>query len=173
MSIPSAVSGYAAGIASVLGLSGAELESMRLVAVLHDIGKVTVPDRILRKAGPLTPEEFVVVAEHPIAGARTLRRIEGMEEIAECVLRSHEHYDGSGYPDGMAGASIPFQSRILLVADAYDAMTSDRPYRSALEHEQAMAELRDLAGAQFDPDCVAALATYLDDRVMPSGETAA
>ena len=164
------VADRAAGIGRVLGLPEENIENLRLAGVLHDIGKVTVPDRILRKPGPLTPDEFVLMAEHPIVGARMLRRIDGMDTVADWVLHSHEHVDGSGYPDGLAGAEIPLESRILLVADAYDAMTSDRPYRTGLGHEHAMAELSRLGGLQFDTGCVSALAEYLDGAVAPPDE---
>ncbi|MGI8512330.1 MAG: bifunctional diguanylate cyclase/phosphohydrolase [Solirubrobacteraceae bacterium] len=164
------VANRAAGIGQMLGLPPENVENLRLAGVLHDIGKVTVPDRILRKPGPLTPDEFVLMAEHPIIGSRMLRRIEGMEDIADWVLHSHEHMDGSGYPDGLAGAEIPLEARILLVADAYDAMTSDRPYRTGLGHDHAMGELPRLGGMQFDPACVTALAEYLAGAVAPSDE---
>jgi polar amino acid transport system substrate-binding protein len=107
------------------------------------------------------------VKRHPETGAALINRVEGLGQIAEWVRHSHEHYDGTGYPDGLAGDHIPLASRILLVADAFDAMTSDRPYRAAQSMEEALDELRRHAGRQFDPRCVDALDEYLSDTGMP------
>lgn len=157
------VADHAAGTARGLGWSEEQIEQLRLAAVLHDIGKVNVPDRILQKPGPLEPEEFEEMANHPVSGARMLERIDGLEGIAPWVLHSHERYDGSGYPDGLAGEAIPQASRILLVADAFDAMTSHRPYQAALSYEDALEELHRNAGTQFDPACVEAFEAHLAD----------
>ena len=152
------VAHHAARIAARLGWPEDQLGPLRLAATLHDIGKVAVPDRILQKPGPLTEAELDAVRLHPVTGAQIVARVEGMDEIAAWIGHSHEHFDGSGYPRGTAGEAIPQAARILLVADAFDAMTTDRCYRRALTHEEALAELERHAGGQFDPACVQALA---------------
>jgi HD-GYP domain-containing protein (c-di-GMP phosphodiesterase class II) len=139
-----------------------------MAAMLHDVGKVSVPDHILRKRGPLTPDEFAEVAKHPEMGAEIIGRIGSLKPIVPWIRHAHEHWDGSGYPDGLSGEAIPLASRILLVADAFDAMTSDRPYRRALSHDEALAELRHQAGTQFDPRCVAILDEHLTLSVLGS-----
>ena len=155
------VARYAAGIAQRLGWGGADLAYLRVAAMLHDVGKVSLPDQILRKPGPLDDREYEEVKQHPVVGAEFVNRVEGLSPIAVWVRHSHEHFDGSGYPDGLAGNDIPLASRILLVADAFDAMTSDRPYRPAISFEEALAELQRNAGRQFDPRCVAAFEEML------------
>ena len=155
------VARYAAGIAQRLGWGGADLAYLRVAAMLHDVGKVSLPDQILRKPGPLDDREYEEIKTHSVIGAEFVNRVDGLSPIAVWVRHSHEHFDGSGYPDGLAGEDIPLASRILLVADAFDAMTSDRPYRSAVPHEEAVAELQRNAGRQFDPRCVAAFEQML------------
>jgi diguanylate cyclase (GGDEF)-like protein/putative nucleotidyltransferase with HDIG domain len=161
------VARYAAGIAEKLGWDGADLAHLRIAAMLHDIGKVVLPDRILQKPEALDEGEYEEVKRHPEEGAELINRVEGMGQIAEWVRHSHEHYDGSGYPDGLTGDQIPLASRILLVADAYDAMTSDRPYRDAQTQTDALLELRRHAGRQFDPSCVDALEKFIVDFEVP------
>jgi diguanylate cyclase (GGDEF)-like protein/putative nucleotidyltransferase with HDIG domain len=163
------VARYAAGIAQRLGWTGADLAHIRIAAMLHDIGKVVLPDRILQKPDALDHLEYEEVKRHPETGAELINRVEGLGGIADWVRHSHEHFDGSGYPSGLAGHEIPLASRILLVADAFDAMTSDRPYRSALSQEEALVELRRHAGQQFDPRCVDALEQYLTDTGIAVG----
>ena len=160
------VARYAAGTAQRLGWSGPDLAHLRIAAMLHDIGKVVLPDRILQKPESLDDLEFEEVKRHPETGAELINRVEGLGQIAEWVRHSHEHFDGSGYPSGLAGERIPLASRILLVADAFDAITSDRPYRAAQSQEEALQELRRHAGRQFDPRCVDALEEYLTDTGM-------
>jgi diguanylate cyclase (GGDEF)-like protein len=155
------VARYAALIGEHLGLAEAELDALRLAAILHDVGKIAVPEEILRKPEPLTEAERHLVQRHPAAGADLVARIEGLAPIAPWVRHSHEHVDGSGYPDGLAGEEIPLESRILLVADAFDAMTSERPYSPAMTIDDALAELHRCAGRQFDPVCVELLAAAL------------
>jgi diguanylate cyclase (GGDEF)-like protein/putative nucleotidyltransferase with HDIG domain len=155
------VARYAAGIAQRLGWGGADLAYLRVAAMLHDIGKVSLPDQILQKPGPLDDREYEEVKAHPVIGAQFVDRVDGLSLIALWVKHSHEHFDGSGYPDGLAGEDIPLASRILLVADAFDAMTSDRPYRSAMPHDLALGELRRNSGTQFDPRCVDAFEEFL------------
>jgi diguanylate cyclase (GGDEF)-like protein/putative nucleotidyltransferase with HDIG domain len=155
------VAEYAAAIARGLGWEEPQLGLLRLAATLHDVGKVAIPDSILNKPGELEPREYEQIKRHTLIGADMLARIAGLDEIISWVLHSHEHFDGSGYPDGLVGEEIPQASRILLTADAFDAMTSDRPYRRALSVEAALAELQRNAGTQFDADCVAMLLAAL------------
>jgi HD-GYP domain-containing protein (c-di-GMP phosphodiesterase class II) len=137
---------------------------LRLAAILHDVGKVSVPDQILRKPGPLTIDEFERVKGHPAAGAEIVAHIDGLSPVSDWIRHSHEHVNGSGYPDGLSGDAIPLPSRILLVADAFDAMTSPRPYGAPLPPEAALVELQRSAGTQFDPACVQALAEHIEDN---------
>ena len=148
-------------VAKALGLSPAQVEEVRQAALLHDIGKVGIPDAILNKPGPLTPEERAVMAEHPVIGERILRSIGGFAGVAAIVRHEHESYDGRGYPDGIEGDQIPIGSRIILACDAYHAMTSDRPYRARMSDADAFTELTRCAGSQFDPDVTAALVAHL------------
>ncbi len=152
-----AVADLAARIAERVGWDATEVGRIRLAATLHDVGKVAIPDRILRKPGRLTDDEYAQVKAHSSVGADMVARIPNMEPMVPWIRHSHEHVDGSGYPDGLAGDAIPLASRILLVADAFDAMTSDRSYRKALPVEVALAELRRHAGTQFDAHCVEVL----------------
>jgi HD-GYP domain-containing protein (c-di-GMP phosphodiesterase class II) len=120
-----------------------------------------VPDRILQKPGPLAPGEYEEVKRHLVSGAEVLGRIEGLERIAPWLRHAHENFDGSGYPDRLRGEQIPLASRMLRVVTAFGAMTSERPYRSALPPEEALEQLRRNAGGQFDPRCVAAFEAYV------------
>jgi diguanylate cyclase (GGDEF)-like protein len=151
----------ARGVAMLLGLQASQAERIAHAALLHDVGKLAVPNEILHKPGPLTPDEWALMAEHPVAGERILLRIPDLTEIAPVVRHEHEHWDGSGYPDGLEGRLIPIGSRIILACDAYHAMITDRPYRAALSAAEAADELRSGAGTQFDPDVVEALLDLL------------
>jgi diguanylate cyclase (GGDEF)-like protein len=163
-----AVARHAALIGEGLGFDAPAVAALRLAAVLHDIGKIAVPEAVLSKPEPLTEAERHLVRRHPAAGAEMVARIDGLEEIAPWVRHSHEHIDGSGYPDGLAGDEIPLESRILLVADAFDTMTSERPYSPAMDVDDALAELRRCAGRQFDPACVDVLCAALSgERAGP------
>jgi HD-GYP domain-containing protein (c-di-GMP phosphodiesterase class II) len=144
-----------------LGLDEEALRELNYAAILHDIGKIGVPGRILNKPGPLDAEEFALMTEHTVIGEQIIENMEHLRPVARIVRSAHERYDGKGYPDGLAGESIPFHSRILFVCDAYDAMTSDRPYRMALTADEALAELCACAGSQFDPVVVEAFAAEL------------
>jgi diguanylate cyclase (GGDEF)-like protein/putative nucleotidyltransferase with HDIG domain len=162
-----AVGELAVAIARGLGWPETRLAQLRLAAVLHDVGKVAVPDRILRKDGPLDDEEKLIMRTHPSVGADMAARIEGLEAIAPWIRHSHEQVDGGGYPRGLRGDLIPLESRIIHVADAFDAMTSDRTYRRAVTPAEALAELRRGAGVQFDSHCVDLLAEALSgDRLQ-------
>jgi HD-GYP domain-containing protein (c-di-GMP phosphodiesterase class II) len=143
------------------GLPPAALAEIELAALLHDIGKVRVPDSILNKPGPLTDDERAVMNRHPIWGAELLARVPGLEPVATIVRFHHERWDGAGYPAGLAGERIPLTSRIIAACDAHHAMTSDRPYRAALSPATALAELRAGAGTQFDSAVVAELEAVL------------
>ena len=141
-----------------------EIARLRTAALLHDIGKVGVPDEILHKEGPLDEREWEIMRQHPIIGERIIRATPGMGAIARAVRHEHERWDGGGYPDGLAGEQIPIEARIILACDAYHAMISDRPYRRAMPHRDAMTELGANAGTQFDPQVVEALIGYLYGR---------
>jgi putative nucleotidyltransferase with HDIG domain len=140
-----------------LGTRSKEFEKRWSAAVLHDVGKVAVPVRILTKAGPLTSSEYEVIGRHPGLGAEVVERIDLFKELAPEIRHHHERVDGHGYPDGLKGDEIPFAARVLAVADAFDALTSDRPYRRALSQEEALEELSRASGAQHDPVVVSAL----------------
>ena len=154
------VSELAARVAARIGLPEEQVELTRLAASLHDLGKLAIPEEILRKPGPLTDAERLVLERHPQIGHRMLESL-GVDPVAEWVLHHHERWDGDGYPDGRFGEEIPIGARIIFVADAYDAMTSDRVYRLRLSEEEALAELERCAGTQFDPAIVAAFAEEL------------
>jgi HD-GYP domain-containing protein (c-di-GMP phosphodiesterase class II) len=174
------VGAFARAAARRLGFGEPALRAVELGSVLHDIGEIGIPDRILTKPGPLTPEEEEQVMRHPSIGARLLRSVPELEHLVPFVLHHHERFDGTGYPHGLAENAIPFGARLLAVADAFDAMTTDRPYRTRLSPATAIAELADGAGGQFDPTVVDALrqayqAGELDPvlGLAPAGATAA
>jgi HD-GYP domain-containing protein (c-di-GMP phosphodiesterase class II) len=146
-----------------LGLSSRERRDAEFAALLHDVGKVRVPNSIITKPGPLTPEERAIIERHTIEGERLLLRVGGLlGEIGHIVRSCHERYDGKGYPDGLDGERIPLLARIVSCCDAFNAMTSDRSYRKALPEHEAVAELRRGRGAQFDPRVVDALIGTLE-----------
>jgi diguanylate cyclase (GGDEF)-like protein/putative nucleotidyltransferase with HDIG domain len=162
------VSQLVATIAAELGFAGERLSRMRLAGLLHDVGKIGVPDAILNKPAKLTDDEYAVMKRHSLLGCDIVRAAD-MPVEARWVRHHHERFDGRGYPDGLAGDDIPLESRIILVADAYEAMTSDRPYRKAPGEAVAVAELRRHAGTQFDPAVVAALCRVLDRGALSVG----
>ncbi|CAM5410754.1 HD-GYP domain-containing protein [Streptomyces abikoensis] len=145
-----------------LGMAGERLEALRFAGILHDVGKLGVPTRLLRKDGPLTPEERRIIELHPEYGHEMVRGIGFLDEARAAILHHHERLDGSGYPYGLMGHQIPFFARIVAVADAFDAMTSTRSYSRARPVPAALTELRRCAGSQFDPRMVAALCAALD-----------
>jgi HD-GYP domain-containing protein (c-di-GMP phosphodiesterase class II) len=144
-----------------LGRPPEELFELELVAILHDIGKLAVPATILDLARPLNGMERAVVRGHTIRGAQILAEIAGLAHLAPVVRASHEHWDGSGYPDGLAGEEIPLGSRVVFTVDAFDAMTNDRPYRRALGHGEARRRILRGAGTDFDPEVVRAVLAAL------------
>ena len=166
------VAKLALGVGSRLELVAEQLDEVVRAAELHDVGKMAIPDEILRKPGALTDEEWAFVRQHTIIGERILSAAPALLPVAKLVRASHEHYDGSGYPDGLAGDAIPLGARIVSVCDAFDAMTSSRPYRPAIPVQNALEELRACAGTQFDPrvveafgDVIASLGPRFADRV--------
>ena len=145
------VSLYCVQLARALGMNEEEIESLRLIALMHDIGKIGIPDSVLNKHGRLSEEEFALMKQHPVIGGEIIKDISMIPDIFIGARYHHERYDGKGYPEGLKGENIPYIARIIAVADAYDAMTSDRVYRSALTEEQVMSELENGVGTQFDP----------------------
>ena len=141
-----------------LGWDGARLAALRLGGSLHDIGKVVISERVLGKPGPLTEAEHAQIRLHPSAGARLIEPVPAVRAALPCVLYHHERWDGRGYPTGRAATDIPIEARLLAIADAFDAMTSRRPYRPPIAPEQALLELERCAGTQFDPALVQAFA---------------
>jgi putative two-component system response regulator len=157
---------YASQLSDSLGLSVHVMTVIRYGALLHEIGKIGVPDAVLHKPEPLAPEEFEIIKQHPAFGERICRPLRLGAEVGPIVRGHHERWDGAGYPDGLAGEAIPLGARIVAIADAFDAMTTDRPYRKALDVGSALAELRRGAGTQWDPDLVECFA---DPLARPKG----
>jgi diguanylate cyclase (GGDEF)-like protein/putative nucleotidyltransferase with HDIG domain len=160
------VSSYAVLIAEAIGLKGSEVEEVRLGGMLHDVGKVGIMESILNKNGPLNPDEWEAMKRHVEYGAKLLEPLRGTETIRAMVAHHHEFFDGSGYPDGLAGSQIPMGARIIAVADAYDTITSERTYKKARTPEEAFLELTRCGNAQFDPDLVKVFISRL--RELPS-----
>ena len=167
-----AVAGLADAIATEMLLPAEDRHAIEQAAELHDIGKVAIPDAILHKAGPLTADELAFVRRHPIVGERIVSAAPALAPAAELIRASHERYDGRGYPDGLAGTAIPLGARIIAVADAYVAMTANRPWAAALAPADAVAELRRCAGPQFDPGVVAMCAAVVEgQRLLESTDS--
>lgn len=157
------VSRFSVVIGKKLGLSDDQLRDIELGGILHDIGKIGVPESILWKPDKLNKEEKEIMARHPVKSAQIIGELKGLKRAREYVRHHHEYFDGSGYPDGLAGDDIPIGARLIMVSDAYDAMTTDRPYRDAIGHDKAMEELKRMSGKQFDPDVVEALLELVAD----------
>ena len=149
------VARYARLIADAMNLSAAEVDAVGEAALLHDLGKIGIPDHILTKPSRLTTEEFAEVRKHPVAGADILHSIPPLRRHAMAVRHHHEHFDGSGYPDGLRGTRIPVTARIIAVADAFDALTANRSYHNGVRADQALSEITKVAGSHFDPEIVA------------------
>ena len=150
-----------------LGLEQAALQNLEVAALLHDIGKVGIPDSILRKPGRLDEEEYALMKKHPEYGWAVLRMLPGFERAALDILHHHEFFDGKGYPAGLKAMEIPIVSRIVSVTDAFDAMVSSRPYRKGLPFEEAMRRLCDCSGTQFDPTVVKCFLSFAREE-MPT-----
>ncbi|MCK5879429.1 MAG: HD domain-containing protein [Holophagae bacterium] len=156
------VTRYAMWIAEEIKLSSAEKKWLSLSGILHDIGKIGIRDNILNKNGPLGTGEFETMKQHTVFGAEIVEKIHSLSEVVGGILNHHEKMDGSGYPNGLKGDEIPLFARIILVADTYDAMTTDRPYRRGLSSEAATGELKRMSGSQFDPEMVDAFLRRLE-----------
>ncbi len=156
------VSKYAEKIGEKIGLSAGEMEDLIFSAILHDIGKIGIPDNILKKTSKLTPKEYEIIKTHPIEGEKIISKIPYLKNMGKIIRAHHEKIDGTGYPDGMKNGEIPEFSKIIAVCDSYDAMTSDRPYRKALSKEEAIKELKKYAGTQFDKKYVNILIEILE-----------
>ncbi len=169
------VAALAVRIGREMGLSQRQIESIDVAARVHDIGKVAVPDSILLKVGPLTPEEWVEMKRHPVISAELIEGLEIYAPVADAVRHEHEHWDGTGYPSGLSGEAIPLISRIICVADVYDALVTDRPYRKAFSSKRAKDILLEMKGKDLDPTVVDALVSYLeleDEETAPAVENA-
>lgn len=164
------VTAYALRLGRALGLRREALEDLRRGALLHDLGKIGIPDAVLRKPGPLTEEEKALMRTHPLIGDRILEGLPALQGARGVVRHHHERFDGRGYPEGLQGEEIPLLARIFAVVDAYDAMTSDRPYRRALSHGEALAAIAREAGKQFDPQVVRVfLRVFAEEREVKDG----
>ncbi len=150
-----------------LGLEEPELQNLEVAALLHDIGKVGIPDSILRKPGKLEPEEYALMKRHPEYGWAVLRMLPGFERAALDILHHHESVDGRGYPAGLKGSEIPVVSRIVCVIDAFDAMVSSRPYRIGLPYEEAVRRLKESSGTQFDSVVVQSFLSFAQAEMSP------
>jgi HD-GYP domain-containing protein (c-di-GMP phosphodiesterase class II) len=151
------VAKYSTIIGDGLGLNAEDLDRVRISALLHDVGKIGVDDRVLKKPGRLTDEEFEIMKQHPSKGANIMRPVAQLKEMLPGIELHHERMDGGGYPFGLQGDQIPMMARIIAVADTLDAITTNRPYQSAMDLEYALDRIRSLAVAKFDPQVVAAL----------------
>lgn len=151
-------------IAQKMGLPPTEVERLRIAALLHDLGKISIPDDVLLKPGKLTNEEFAVIKQHPVTGEEILRHVSLLDDERIIVRAHHERWDGEGYPDGLAGEDIPLLARIMMVADSFDAMTSDRPYRRGMSLEAAIGQLEACRNTQFDKEIVDVFLAVLADE---------
>lgn len=148
------VMNYSVKIAEAIGFSAERLERLSMACLLHDIGKIGIRDAVLLKPGRLSKEEFDEIKEHPAKAAKILSAVKDLDPVAEMILAHHERYDGKGYPNGLSGTKIPLESRIMSIADTFDAMTTSRVYREAMSVQTAIDEINNCAGAQFDPEIV-------------------
>jgi putative nucleotidyltransferase with HDIG domain len=168
----SRVTELAEAVARRLGWNEERIESLRLGGPLHDIGKLAVSHEVLHKEGRLDAKELAEIREHPRTGAKLLLRVAALRAAIPYVLYHHERWDGTGYPSGKAGEEIPLEARVLAVADAFDAMTSDRPYRRALSQQAALAEVERCAGTQFDPRIAQVFLELFDEADLPAAASA-
>lgn len=156
------VADISVALAQELNLSGRDIESIEYTALLHDIGKIGIADNILGKNSSLTNKEFDKIKEHTVMGAKIIEPVDFLKNSYKAIYHHHEKYNGKGYPDGIKSEKIPILARIIAVADAYDAMSSDRPYRKKLSHNKILRELEEQSGKQFDPEVVKAFNSFLD-----------
>ncbi len=159
------VSGYAGLLAVRLNLSARDHEQVRIAAFLHDLGKVGVPTDLLLRPGPLEARERAIVEDHPVVGARLIKPLDIPPAIAQAIRHHHEWWDGTGYPDGLAGEEIPMTARLIGVVDAFDTMNCERPYRPALARPAVLNELDHFAGVQFDPNLAREFMAILETGV--------
>jgi HD-GYP domain-containing protein (c-di-GMP phosphodiesterase class II) len=164
------VTEYSLMIARELGLSEDTQRTLRIAGLLHDLGKIAIPDAILKKPGALTDEEFEVMKQHPVLGWLIVSAIPSLAETLPGIRHHHERWDGRGYPDQLAGEDIPLLGRLMAVPDAFSAMTTDRPYRKGLSTPEAIGRLREGAGTQFDPAMVVAFIRALGSEGEGRGE---
>jgi HD-GYP domain-containing protein (c-di-GMP phosphodiesterase class II) len=164
----SSVANMTAGVAAQFAFDAEALDETLRAAELHDIGKLAIPDAIINKPGPLDANEWAFMKQHTVIGQRILNATPALNPVAAIVRSAHERWDGAGYPDGLSGDAIPLGARIIAVCDAYDAMTSDRCYQNARSHQDALAEIRNHAGTQFDPAVVEALEHHFHVAAEPS-----
>jgi HD-GYP domain-containing protein (c-di-GMP phosphodiesterase class II) len=150
-----------------MGMDQDEQDDIYYIALLHDIGKIGIPDNILNKKGALTPEERAIIQTHPAVGGKVLENFTALEDIDDGAKYHHERYDGKGYCDGLSGKDIPLVARIIGVADSYDAMASDRCYRPALSKEKILSELQENSGTQFDPEIVPYMVEMIHEGAVP------
>jgi putative nucleotidyltransferase with HDIG domain len=158
------VADLAVRVGRAVGMEPDDLRTLSYAALLHDIGKIAIRTEILHKPGPLDPDEYEEMKAHTVVGAQMLERIPYFAGVHPLVRSSHERWDGAGYPEGLGGEEIPLGARVIAACDAYHAMTSDRPYRRAMDEASAVAELRDGSGSQFDPEVIDALLGLLAEE---------
>jgi len=161
---------YSIGIARNLGLEKHSIKTIKDAGILHDIGKIGIRDYVLLKKGRLTDEEFNEIKKHPVISGNIVKTISSLQEAAMIARQHHERFDGKGYPDRLKEKEIHIGARCMAVADAYDAMTSTRPYRQSLGHDSALEELRKGSGTQFDPKCVDAFLRFLSEKMSAENE---
>jgi putative nucleotidyltransferase with HDIG domain len=159
------VAGYSVNLATALGLPPSQFETIRGAALLHDIGKIGISGSILRKPGYLTKQELQQIKKHPTIGERICASLKFAHDILPIIKHHHEHYDGKGYPDGLKGDKIPITARIVAIADAFDAMTSDRPYREGMDPDEALAILEGGAGQHWDPRLVPVFIRLIQEQI--------
>ncbi|MFQ5663715.1 MAG: diguanylate cyclase, partial [Terriglobia bacterium] len=164
------VTRYCLQVARHLRMPEKEVEELRLAALLHDVGKIGIPETILNKPGPLTADEFDVMKQHAVLGAKILEPLRSIQNIQKIVRHHHERWDGTGYPDGLAGEAAPLGARLIAIADAYDTMVTERTYKRSRSHPEAVDELRRCAGTQFEPKLVEAFVAAVSQEVAAEGQ---
>lgn len=167
------VAEYSVMIAEELGFSEKQIREVEISALFHDIGKIGIPDSILMKPARLTPAEFEIMKSHPVRSAQIMEKITALHNLIPGIRHHHERFDGLGYPDGLKDTEIPLYARIILIADTFDAMTSTRPYRLALDKEVAITELRNCSGTQFDTPLVDAFIRAMRKKDSGTGKSSA